>query len=220
MEVVRRSEGSIERKLQNVSAVMDVLGAQWINGYKPLAHYQDALVEAVARAVAREPRFLDPGSVGTPPTRNETAILVPAPVLRDRDETLTPAVRRLVGKFDPAERDARNRDLGKAGERFVVEFERDRLLRAGRDELAGDVRWVSDLDGDAPAASPMAAIRDGSISMASRIFSSMKSIRSRTKAENSVRRGVMICSVRFRSGAYSRRRFHMGLSRSRCGTIC
>jgi hypothetical protein len=32
-----------------------------------------------------------------------------------------PAVRRLVGKFDPAERDARNRDLGKAGERFVVE---------------------------------------------------------------------------------------------------
>jgi len=148
MEVVRRSEGSIERKLQNVSAVMDVLGAQWINGYKPLAHYQDALVEAVARAVEREPRFLDPGSVGTPPAMNETAILVPTPVLRDPDETLTPAVRRLVGKFDPAERDARNRDLGKAGEHFVVEFERDKLRRAGRDDLADDVRWVSDLDGD------------------------------------------------------------------------
>ena len=59
-----------------------------------------------------------------------------------------PAVRRLVGKFDPAERDARNRDLGKAGERFVVEFERDRLRRAGRDDLADDVQWVSDVDGD------------------------------------------------------------------------
>jgi hypothetical protein len=57
-------------------------------------------------------------------------------------------MRRPVGKFDPAERDARNRDLGKAGERFVVEFERDRLRRAGRDDLADDVRWVSDLDGD------------------------------------------------------------------------
>lgn len=147
MEAVRRSEGSIERKLQNVSAVLDVLGAQWINGYKPLAHYQDALVEAVARAVVKAPRFLDPGSVGTPPA-DEIAILVPAPALRDPDETLTPAVRRLVGKFDPAERDARNRDLGKAGERFVVEFERDRLRRAGRDDLAEDVRWVSDLDGD------------------------------------------------------------------------
>jgi hypothetical protein len=60
----------------------------------------------------------------------------------------TPAVRRLVGKFDPAERDARNRDLGKAGERFVVECERDRSRRAGRDDLTDDVRWVSDLDGD------------------------------------------------------------------------
>lgn len=76
MEVVRRSEGSIERKLQNVSAVLDALGAQWINGYKPLAHYQDALVEAVARAIAREPRFLDPGNVGTPLLTDETAVLV------------------------------------------------------------------------------------------------------------------------------------------------
>src|SRR5690242_20478959 len=98
MEVVHRSEGSIERKLQNVSAVPDVLGAQWINGYKPLAHYQDALVEAVARAVAREPRFLDPGSAGTPLPTGETAILVPAPALRDPDETLTPAVPRLVAR--------------------------------------------------------------------------------------------------------------------------
>jgi hypothetical protein len=30
----------------------------------------------------------------------------------------------------------------------VVAFERDRLQRAGRDDLADGVRWVSDLDGD------------------------------------------------------------------------
>jgi Protein NO VEIN, C-terminal len=148
MTTVRRSEGSIERKLQNISAVLDLLGVQWINGYKPLAHYQDALVEAVERTLGREPRFLDPGSVGAPPPAHEPAILVAPPPFADPDETLTPAVRRLVGKFDPAERDARNRDLGKAGEKFVVDFERDRLRRAGRDDLAGDVRWVSDLDGD------------------------------------------------------------------------
>jgi hypothetical protein len=33
MTTVHRSEGSIERKLQNISAV---LGVEWINGYKPL----------------------------------------------------------------------------------------------------------------------------------------------------------------------------------------
>lgn len=79
---------------------------------------------------------------------NLATILVPPPPFADPDGTLTPAVRRLVGKFDPVERDARNRDLGKAGERFVVAFERDRLRRAGQEDLADGVRWVSDLDGN------------------------------------------------------------------------
>jgi hypothetical protein len=149
MATLRRSEGSIERKLQNISAVLDVLGAQWINGYKPLAHYQDALVAAVERSLGREPGYLYPVSEDTQPlVLNEEAIFVPPPPFVDLDKTLTPAVRRLVRKFDPAERDARNRELGKAGEKFVVTFERDRLRRAGRNDLADDVRWVADLDGD------------------------------------------------------------------------
>ena len=49
MATVHRSEGSIERKLQNISAVLDVLGAPWINGYKPLAHYQDARTHVPAK---------------------------------------------------------------------------------------------------------------------------------------------------------------------------
>jgi hypothetical protein len=148
MERVCRSEGSIERKLQNISAVLDVLGAQWINGYKPLAHYQDALVAAVERSLGREPGFLYPTSADVQPQTFYEDTLVPPPRFADPDKTLTPAVRRLVGKFDPAERDARNSDLGKAGERFVVEFEKDRLKRAGREDLASEVRWVSAMDGD------------------------------------------------------------------------
>jgi len=149
MTIVHRSEGSIERKLQNISAVLDMLGTQWINGYKPLAHYQDALVAAVERNVGQTPDFLYPANTDTQPLAlNDDAVFVASPSLADFEKTLTPAVRRLVGKFDPAERDARNRQLGKAGEKFVVEFERDRLRRAGRSDLADDVRWVSDLDGD------------------------------------------------------------------------
>ncbi|EJN07086.1 hypothetical protein PMI42_08041 [Bradyrhizobium sp. YR681] len=149
MTIVRRSEGSIERKLQNISAVLDMLGTQWINGYKPLAHFQDALVAAVERNVGQTPDFLYPANTDTQPLAlNDDAVFVAPPSVADFEKTLTPAVRRLVGKFDPAERDARNRQLGKAGEKFVVEFERDRLRRAGRSDLADDVRWVSDLDGD------------------------------------------------------------------------
>jgi hypothetical protein len=149
MTTVHRSQGSIERKLQNIPAVLDVLGAQWINGYKPLAHYQDALVAAVERGVRHQPDFLYPPSPDTQPLAlHEEATFVSPPPIVDVDKMPTPAIRQLVGKFDPAERDARNRDLGKAGEKFVVEFERDRLRRAGREDLADDVRWVSDLDGD------------------------------------------------------------------------
>lgn len=149
LTTVHRSEASIERKLQNISAVLDRLGAQWINGYKPLAHYQDALVAAVERNVGQTPDFLYAANADTQPLAlNDDAAFVAPPPVEDLDKTLTPAVRRLMGKFDPAERDARNRQLGKAGEGFVVTFERDRLRRAGREDLASGVRWVSDLDGD------------------------------------------------------------------------
>lgn len=146
---LHRSKGSIERKLQNISAVLDELGAPWINGYKPLPHYQDALVPAVESNIHRQPNLLYPANVDTRPLAlNEDTIFVAPPPPVNLDKLLPPAIRQLVGKFDPAERDSRNRELGKAGERFVVEFERDRLRRAGREDLADNVRWISDLDGD------------------------------------------------------------------------
>jgi hypothetical protein len=45
-------------------------------------------------------------------------------------------------KFDPVERDFRNRSLGKAGEAFVIELERDKLAKAERSDLAKKVRWA------------------------------------------------------------------------------
>jgi hypothetical protein len=60
----------------------------------------------------------------------------------------TPALRRLIRKFDPAERDARNRALGKQGEQLVFEHERQRLRVAGRDDLADKVEWTSVVRGD------------------------------------------------------------------------
>jgi len=44
--------------------------------------------------------------------------------------------------------DATNRRLGRLGEKFAFEFERLRLARAGRDDLARQVDWVSDSKGD------------------------------------------------------------------------
>ncbi|MFC4291367.1 DUF3883 domain-containing protein [Sphingorhabdus arenilitoris] len=53
-----------------------------------------------------------------------------------------------VAKTDHAKKDAKNRKLGFQGEQFVVEYEKARLVRTGRDDLAQKVEWVSKEIGD------------------------------------------------------------------------
>ena len=57
-------------------------------------------------------------------------------------------LQRLVRKFDSAERDHHNRALGRAGEAFVLEVERNRRIAVDRSDLARKIRWVAEEDGD------------------------------------------------------------------------
>ena len=47
-----RSDGAIERKHQNISAVLIELGFVYISGYKPLGNYQQLLLDVVAERLA------------------------------------------------------------------------------------------------------------------------------------------------------------------------
>jgi hypothetical protein len=47
MKVTGRTKGSIEMRLQNISAVLDHHGVTWIEGYKPLSHYPDRLATLI-----------------------------------------------------------------------------------------------------------------------------------------------------------------------------
>jgi Domain of unknown function (DUF3883) len=149
MKLTGRSKGSVEWKLRNVSAVLDEIGIPWLTGYLPAENYQDLLINDVEGQLLQRPELFNSPAEAPLRSRNDSEILVAAPpLLNSRPEDRPTAIRRLVGKFDPAARDARNRDLGRAGEEFVVDFERSRLWRAGRGDLAKEVRWVADLDGD------------------------------------------------------------------------
>ena len=144
-QLTGRSRGSIEMKHQNISAVLARLGMRWINGYKPLPNFQNALIDGIGRylALKGEPvlsfadattlKVADPSSlwIGAPPS----------PSADDKKET--EALRRLVRKFDPAARDARNRKLGEQGEQLVLEHERHRLIAGGREDLASKIQWIS-----------------------------------------------------------------------------
>jgi hypothetical protein len=149
-ELTGRSSGSIERKHQNISAVLVRLGMPWIIGYKPLANFQNALIDGIGRylALKSEPVLAATGTPRPALADARSLWIGPPPTPSPDDRVQTPALARLVRKFDPAERDARNRMLGKAGERLVFEHERQRLSGAGRDDLARRVEWTSEERGD------------------------------------------------------------------------
>lgn len=76
------------------------------------------------------------------------SVFVPSTVSAEPNEPLPASLRRLILKFDSIECDRRNRSLGRAGEEFVIEFERRQLAGLGRQHLSHKVRWIADEEGD------------------------------------------------------------------------
>jgi hypothetical protein len=148
MAKIGRSHRSVEFKHQNISAVLDELGMPWIPGYKPKLNYQNAIFDAIDRYLTKHTSILEPAPIPQtrPPLPVET--FVAPPVLRPTSERIPKRLRQLIAKFDPVERDYLNRSLGKAGEAFVVDLERNRLKEGNRADLARKVRWTAVEDGD------------------------------------------------------------------------
>src|ERR1700722_14435808 len=146
MAQIGRTHRSVEFKHQNISAVMDELGMPWIPGYKPKRNYQNAIFDAIDRYLTEHPATLEPAPIMEPTPALPAEIFVPTPAVTDRP--LPERLRRLVQKFDPVERDHRNRWLGNAGESFGFDLEKRQLTEADRPDLARKVRWISAEDGD------------------------------------------------------------------------
>ena len=153
-----RSDGSIERKHQNISAVLIGLGYPYISGYKPLGNYQMLLAEVVSARVVSD-RGLTATvsqavaqSAGVPSVSDILAIVEDPPesaafVYPSAGER-SRAVRRPRVSINYLEREANNSSLGRAGEEFVLSFERARLTRLGLESLAERVEHVSVSEGD------------------------------------------------------------------------
>jgi hypothetical protein len=146
MAGIGRTHRSVEFKHQNISAVLDELGMPWIPGYKPKRNYQNAIFDAIDRYLTRHPEILQ--SVAAPPPPSPVEVFVAPPALAITEARIPERLERLVRKFDPVERDHRNRSLGRAGEEFVVDLERRRLAGGDRSDLARQVRWIAAEQGD------------------------------------------------------------------------
>ena len=150
-----RNKASIERKHANISAVLNLYGAQTLSGYKPLPNFQKLLVEVVGRALEQD-HALDEAALRRVETPAEKPLLddfseflVDAPCHKAAvsDKTLD-WIRRAPMKRDYLERESRNRSLGLAGELLVMEFEARRLHELGESRLANRIEHVSRAKGD------------------------------------------------------------------------
>lgn len=151
-----RTEGSIERKHQNISAVLIELGFPYVRGYKPLSNYQRLLYEVVADRLAKastldralNARVTEP-LVAPPVPTDFLACLVDRPMAPpSRQSSILEDAPRPQRRTNYLEREAHHRRLGLLGEQFVMKFESERLWRAGQKSLAERIEHVSDTRGD------------------------------------------------------------------------
>ncbi|ORE97751.1 DUF3883 domain-containing protein [Aurantimonas sp. 22II-16-19i] len=157
---LERTKRSVELKLMNVSAVLSELGFTHLTGYARKMNFQQSLFAAIERRLAGYPADLEflenfsPRSDRPSPKPGRKAdatsfdVVEPIPPLRNASAEQMEALSRLVRKFDPAARDAKNRILGLRGEQFVFDFEQQNMIAEGRRDLLSEVRWVSRDEGD------------------------------------------------------------------------
>ena len=145
--IIGRGEGSVANKLYNVSAVLRRLEMETAQGLSPRFNIQQSLSDAVERFLDGHPLFVF-GEPTLPAFDPIDVVEVSAPALGSAKPTLERTVERIARKYNYAERDARNRKLGFLGEQLIFEREKKRLLKAGKEKLAGKVRFVSQVDGD------------------------------------------------------------------------
>ena len=147
MQMINRSNGSIEFKHANISAVLQQLGLPWIQGYKPRVNFQTAIIAAIDRYLSRDLTILSPDLALMSFDEAPQLFLEAPPSLQPLIPRTEP-LERLIRKFNPVERDFRNRALGRAGEELIFNHERTHLEMLGRSDLARKVKWISEELGD------------------------------------------------------------------------
>jgi len=151
--LINRSEGSIEYKHQNISAVLAKLGQPFIIGYLPRYNYQKVLEDKVLdylighKDIENEFRIFSEKEVITPAEVQFDLLLVEGPEIKEIKEPWISYNRNPI-KVNYLEREQNNRNLGMKGEELVLDFEKWKLKRIGKGKLADAVRWIAKEEGD------------------------------------------------------------------------
>ena len=163
-----RSEGAIEFKHGNISAVMIELGYPYIRGYQPRKNFQrQALFDEVTRQIAARPQLEDAAVKAVelpaemPLMERFDGVRVEPPLLELKARAPDAYRPSVLSQRDYLAREARNQSLGRAGEEFVVHYERWRLIQRGHERLADQVEHTANVRGDGAGYDVLSFEEDG-----------------------------------------------------------
>lgn len=169
IQTIGRSNGSIEFKHQNISAVLLELGMPYISGYKPAWNYQKkVLPDAILNYLVTNPQLIalfenDVNSeVVIPSVHSILDSMVSPPEPRQDKASEPDQIKQPERPVNYLAREAANASLGAKGEEFVVNYERARLIHAGKDSLSDRIEQVSVTKGDAEGFDILSFNTDGS----------------------------------------------------------
>lgn len=150
-----RSEQSIEFKHANISAALLDAGFPYIVGYKPRSNFQVLLAEVLGERMSAAAQLQEVAAADAdrpmvvPEVDDILGVLTAAPKVKggphQAAEPSRPGIRLTTNYI---EREARNRSLGAAGELFVLNYERARLIHFGKESLAARIEHTSKVRGD------------------------------------------------------------------------
>lgn len=154
LKLNNRSEGSIEFKHQNISAILIKYGFPYILGYKPRHNYQNLLEEVILNKLSNSKALLD--------LFMHFALDVSQETRRTKYSNLEMEPPQLNALYEGPEQygwppikttnylklEQENTFLGRQGEELVYNYERWRLVHAGKEKLSESVEWVSKDQGD------------------------------------------------------------------------
>lgn len=168
--LANRSDGSIEFKHQNISAVLMELGWPFIPGYKPAFNYQHLLFDRVRQRLANAEK-LDK-SAAAASQQPATAPILSSYEHLEAQAPVASSVgqREATPKYEPPDHaikrdylamEARNQSLGKAGEELIASYEQFRLHKAGKRTLSERVEHIASTQGDGLGYDILSFDRDG-----------------------------------------------------------
>lgn len=150
-----RSDQSIEFKHANISAALLEAGFPYISGYKARSNYQGLLAQVVAERLSVHSNLQEIAAFDAdcpmvmPEVEDILSVLTEAPQSHvDVNKVQEPTAFHPRLSTNYIEREARNRSLGAAGEKFVIAYERARLIKSGHEALAAKIEHTSKVRGD------------------------------------------------------------------------